>query len=623
MERVGKVLLSIFFLPLLLTVDVFRSERGLFRKLFYLLLLLLLFYSSWISFYQSTYRAGSSFLYQIGVVDKLVEVQTRGTSMLPTVKDGEVVTLHSPEKYGLERGDIVSFKNLETGNIYYLKRIVGLEGEEVSIINGKVIINGQVLDEDYVFHDDPTFGNTFLVDCEAYTIPDGEVMVLGDNRIVSTDSRILGFVDVGDIEGVIKTELVPTFKSTDSSVQLGASSIDPGVFRDKLDEVRAEHEVRPLGVNQVLNELAFDRAQEVVSDFEGWKRQVKPITQLMDEREYQYLLVKEIVTFGYLDEQQLLDQILESGLYRDDFLSNQYYEFGIGVVEMEKGECRFPIITIILTWPSTPTYTGDVNAFWKQEVEMLSQLISGLRELLSNTSIDRNETQALIEELTRHLEIANMVLTRVSNNQWLTESELKRQDEYFENIKKSVEDLQAYFNKYQGQIPEGLSSQLISIPVPGSEEFNKLSHETKLLFGQGKYREQLNSANELLKLADNNQERAIAYYWRGLAQYQLNQVNAARSDLIKSTELDPKYAAPYVTLSAISFNEQNYPQGLNYALKCVELDPDYDWCHNNLGLAYLYLGQREKGISELEKAVSLDPTSYVFNDNLNRAKASR
>ena len=156
--------------------------------------------------------------------------------MLPTIQDGSEVELKSPRKYGLARGDIVSFTNEETSGLYYLKRIVGLSKEQVSIKNGYIFINGRALQEDYTLNNLPTFGNTALIDCESYTIPKDQYMVLGDNRTVSSDSRVLGFIKKEDIDGVIKTNIKEGFAGEQKQLQITKANISPEVFLKKLNE---------------------------------------------------------------------------------------------------------------------------------------------------------------------------------------------------------------------------------------------------------------------------------------------------------------------------------------------------------------------------------------------------
>ena len=156
-----------------------------------------------------------------------------------------------------------------------------------------------------------------------------------------------------------------------------------------------------------------------------------------------------------------------------------------------------------------------------------------------------------------------------------------------------------------------------------SNLFSTKSHETKLLFDKGDYSQTLTSANELLKLASSDSDKAISYYWIGLAYYSLKNIDLAEQNLNQALSLNSKYGAPYVTLAAISYQKGDYQTGLNQSLKCAEAEPDYAWCYNDIGLGYLYLGNRDLGIQNLEKAVTLDPLTFVFSDNLNRAKKNQ
>ncbi len=147
-------------------------------------------------------------------------------------------------------------------------------------------------------------------------------------------------------------------------------------------------------------------------------------------------------------------------------------------------------------------------------------------------------------------------------------------------------------------------------------------HEAKLLFNQGKYTEGLAMATKSLSLAETDEDKAYANYWMGLHTYKLGKSTEAEPLLLRAATLKEAYAAPYVTLGAISADRGNFEQMKTYSLKCVDYDPQYGWCYNNLGLSYAYLGQKTDAITQLEKAVSLDPLSFVFNDNLKRVKAN-
>lgn len=89
------------------------------------------------------------------------------------------------------------FKPIEQKtNIRLVKRVIGIPGDEVDIRDGKVYLNGSVLDEPYVK------GETFTRDLAfPVKIPKGKYLVLGDNREVSKDSRSFGLIERCQIEG--------------------------------------------------------------------------------------------------------------------------------------------------------------------------------------------------------------------------------------------------------------------------------------------------------------------------------------------------------------------------------------------------------------------------------------
>lgn len=122
------------------------------------------------------------FALQFSVQRSVVE----GSSMSPNLQDEQVLIVSKlAYKFGEpERGDIIIFPppHILDADKDYIKRIIGMPGEEVEIINGDVFINGKKLEEPYIekhSHDD----------MDAVTVPSGHYFVLGDNRSNSSDSR--------------------------------------------------------------------------------------------------------------------------------------------------------------------------------------------------------------------------------------------------------------------------------------------------------------------------------------------------------------------------------------------------------------------------------------------------
>lgn len=620
MNSLLKFILSILFLPILLTIDLFKSDRSIIRKIGYLFIILIFFLSTWIQGYTNLISATRYVMWEVGIMDKLSDVHVSGQSMLPTILDGAVLSLHNPKKFGIERGDIVSFQNIETGASYYIKRVIGLEGEEIILKNGQVYIDNQVLSENYIYQDSPTYGNTFLSECQTYEIPKGKVAVFGDNRIASTDSRVIGFIDKKDIEGVIKTDIKPSFSNVAKDVQLELVTLNSTLFIEKLNEKRTEKNLGPLLSHVELDNAAQTRANLIADDYENWKNIEETATALLDKTEYEYLLAQEIITFGNFNEDQLVEHVLELHPYSQDFLSDRYYDIGIGFSNTLKGECKIPIIVILISWPTHPNYSQELIDNWNKNIDSLTEAISTLKSLKSNPNINNIETQELIDELSSLLDQAHQLRAIIISNEWATEGETINLENFTGKSQNLQQKLSDFVRKYSQFIDDPSFNSFVSEYKWGNVEFNIESDNAALLFSQGKYDELLESSTKLTMLATNDDENAIAYYWEGLAYYNLGRSVSATLSLEKAVELNTEYAAPYVTLSAISFNDGKFQEGLAYAIRCAELDPDYGWCYNNLGLAYYFLGDIDRGITELERAVSLDPTSYVFNDNLKRMK---
>lgn len=115
----------------------------------------------------------------------------KGQSMHPNFPDGEYLLTEKISYYknDPQRGDVVVFKP-PISEDEFIKRIIGLPGDTISVLNGKVLINNQELNEDYI--DVFTSSGSFLTEGETYIVPKGNYFVMGDNRPLSSDSRSWG-----------------------------------------------------------------------------------------------------------------------------------------------------------------------------------------------------------------------------------------------------------------------------------------------------------------------------------------------------------------------------------------------------------------------------------------------
>jgi signal peptidase I len=127
-------------------------------------------------------------------------VKVEGTSMMPSLLDQERLFINQfSYRFGLgdiKRGDTVVFWYPEDTTKSYIKRVIGVPGDRVSVEDGTVYLNGKKLEEAYVpqeYRDDRPYPLT--------TVPPNEYFVLGDHRISSNDSRAWGFVPKSYIYG--------------------------------------------------------------------------------------------------------------------------------------------------------------------------------------------------------------------------------------------------------------------------------------------------------------------------------------------------------------------------------------------------------------------------------------
>lgn len=130
----------------------------------------------------------------------------KGSSMYPTLEENDYLII-SKQAYKIgepERGDIVVFPHEEDygDDPLYIKRVIALPGDHLEIEDGKVYINGNLQQEDYI-------NGNFTVGDIDYVIPEDEIYVMGDNRGNSSDSRAFGTVDIEDVTGEVLVRLYP------------------------------------------------------------------------------------------------------------------------------------------------------------------------------------------------------------------------------------------------------------------------------------------------------------------------------------------------------------------------------------------------------------------------------
>lgn len=132
-----------------------------------------------------------------------------GDSMFPTLKSADYLIIDqlTYRFSDVKRGDVVVFRYPNKPSVFYIKRIIGLPGETVSIERGITTITRAdgttlTLEEPYVVQEDATYDQTTTLGAEQY-------FVMGDNRPRSSDSRVWGPLPKDDIMGRAFFRLLP------------------------------------------------------------------------------------------------------------------------------------------------------------------------------------------------------------------------------------------------------------------------------------------------------------------------------------------------------------------------------------------------------------------------------
>ena len=125
-------------------------------------------------------------------------VRVDGPSMKPNLKNGNIMILNKIAN--IDRYDIVVIKSLKL-NETLIKRVYALPGEKIKCEDGKIYINGSVIKDEY--------GSGTTADFDEVTVPNDSYFVMGDNRPISLDSRLLGTFTKDEIKGTTSIRIFP------------------------------------------------------------------------------------------------------------------------------------------------------------------------------------------------------------------------------------------------------------------------------------------------------------------------------------------------------------------------------------------------------------------------------
>ncbi|MEX3715225.1 signal peptidase I [Cytobacillus horneckiae] len=136
----------------------------------------------------------------------------KGESMSPTFEENNWIFVSKTST--IDRFDMVVFHAPEE-NEKYVKRVIGVPGDEIEMKDDFFYVNGQAFEEPYVKREYRLMVNTITADFTLneltgkQTVPEGYYFVLGDNRQKSYDSREFGFIEEESLIGEVKFKIYP------------------------------------------------------------------------------------------------------------------------------------------------------------------------------------------------------------------------------------------------------------------------------------------------------------------------------------------------------------------------------------------------------------------------------
>jgi signal peptidase I len=138
-----------------------------------------------------------------------------GPSMNHTLANNERLLVNKIPYYfhPPRRGDIIIFQ--ESPTEAWVKRVIGLPGDQIKIDHGQLYVNGIKVDEPYInnpmspSYNFPPASPTGNGASATLTVPPGELFVMGDNRDVSVDSRVIGPIKISQVIGQAEAVVYP------------------------------------------------------------------------------------------------------------------------------------------------------------------------------------------------------------------------------------------------------------------------------------------------------------------------------------------------------------------------------------------------------------------------------
>ena len=433
LKKIPRLFLKFIFLPFYLIGKLLKSKKKLLIKIFGTSLITFIFLPIWYGLFLFV------FLILIGnVIGYPIEVV--GNSMLPTFTSNSLVRMYSyPGFLGfrkLQREDIVTFadNNESDPSKNLIKRVIGLPGDIVEVRDQMVYLNGEILSEPYIAGPNSTYGGTKINECQITKIPDDKILVMGDNRKLSKDSREIGLIFIKDVNRVLpytnQNSYFSRWRNTSKDKEvIEKSNLDTQKYLDFLNKIRKEKNLKPLAINDKLSKSAELRAEAILQyDDITWKATISgyPMTRSMSDAGYYNVIYGEYPLLGYYTTNELIAYEKEYPKVIDFFMNKDYQDIGISSYKGSVNGCPTHIIVQQVAGYIPPNYNADNTKSWADTLAKLKEILPSWAEI-KNYSLTYNNNKTdidrLLEILNYRISMLNTIVDKMENNQWLNNNE--------------------------------------------------------------------------------------------------------------------------------------------------------------------------------------------------------
>lgn len=345
--------------------------------------------------------------------------------------------------YKLQHGDIVEIENGKTKQLSldkykeeagFVKRVIALPGDTISLRDGFVSLNGKIMDEPYTAKPRSTYGGEFLSDCKALTIPENSVFIMGDNRKASLDSRYeLGLVNESDIHFVLpwskQEDYKKTFRDTKDDLSFAhTATLDPENFVKLLNTKRLEKKLPSYKYNPLLSASSKRRGYVMIAtdDFSTEaSRSGVTLARAVKEAGYQNIIFAEVFTRGFYEADELLENFLEFPETQKILYSTEYQDIGLSAVLGEIGSCPVQVVVVHFGGYVPPNYSKGELDSWQSLISNIEEVLPSWKALKDVSGIDQGKLNQLLISMETRLSHAQKIYSRMKTNVWLTDEEKK------------------------------------------------------------------------------------------------------------------------------------------------------------------------------------------------------